>query len=345
VSETLQQTIDLLSSYSTDNNWIKIKIDQFINEAMSLDRPIVEELAEELIELIEGEIEEKEEIKDDRELAKVEYSTSSDDIPPKFHWSRKKQYVKEKLFSDLGIESVLDDDINFVSEPGESSFDGISFIEQFINEDPYDIEDPLERKGRKNPPIDLSKYPDLMMENGIVGIGVDVARYGEDKSCIIVRQGIHVVDVQVYAKVDTMQTTGYVVAAIKQWKPSYVNIDNTGGLGAGVYDRLLELRMDSICDIYGHEVHSRPKRNDLKASDLRTEMAMRLMERFRKGEITLPVDKDLADDIAYQQYENLSTGLFRLVGKDKIKKTLRRSPDRFDALAMCFYEPPSFDII
>ena len=39
-------------------------------------------------------------------------------------------------------------------------------------------------------------------------IGVDVARYGSDRSVVLVRQGDIVQDIQVYPRLDTMELVG-----------------------------------------------------------------------------------------------------------------------------------------
>lgn len=342
MSETLQETVYLLSHYRSSNQGIIEKIDHFINDHEKLDKPILEELAEELIDLIELEIEGDDNEEEERE-ADSEVKIS-DDPSPMYHWSRKHEYMKEKKRRALGSEIMFEDGLSFASEPGMDNFLGVSYIQELtVNEDPYEIDDPLERKGRKNPPINLSKYPDLMMED-VIGMGVDCARFGDDKSVIVVRMGIHVADIQIFHKADVMETTGYAVAAIKEWKPTFLAIDMTGGLGAGVYDRLLELEMDSVCNIFGIEMHSKPPASKFKSADMRTELALNLQERFRDGRITLPAHKDACDEIAYASFEILSTGLFRLVGKKAIKKKLRRSPDIFDALCLAYYEGISLEV-
>ena len=328
----ISEIIELLSAYKTRDKVLQGRIDDFLAMAPNADKEIVEELAGELLELMEEDSLEKEiEVKID----------ISDDLPPKYHWSRKEEILRKKRFEEAGLGEL----VKFSLSDPPADFDYVAALSEVVNEDPYEVDDPLERRGRKSAPVKMAKFLDLAMGDKLIGIGLDVARFGDDKTVIVVRIGIHVVDIQRFSKVDVMETTGYIVNAIREWKPNYLNIDGTGGLGAAVYDRLLELDMDSVCDIFCYEMHSKPKMNLKKVADLRTEMAIMLMDKFREGEITLPADKDLADAIAYMKYEVLSTGLFRLADKKKVKKSLRRSPDEFDALALAFYPPRNFEVL
>ena len=68
-----------------------------------------------------------------------------------------------------------------------------------------------------------------------VVFGVDVARFGVDRSVIVVRRGNVVVDMQAYHGFPTDATTGQVVATARERHPQQVNVDETG-MGAGVVD-------------------------------------------------------------------------------------------------------------
>ena len=76
---------------------------------------------------------------------------------------------------------------------------------------------------------------------GIRRLGVDVARMGTDRTTLVLRQGSVVDHLKVYGRQDTMQTVGCIVAMLTPWKVDEVTVDVIG-LGAGVYDRLVELK-------------------------------------------------------------------------------------------------------
>ena len=75
-------------------------------------------------------------------------------------------------------------------------------------------------------------------------LGVDVARFGDDKSVIIRRQGLVAFPPLVYAGLDNMAFASRVAQEITTWKPDAVFIDV--GNGSGVIDRLRQLGHDVI---------------------------------------------------------------------------------------------------
>jgi hypothetical protein len=78
-------------------------------------------------------------------------------------------------------------------------------------------------------------------------LGIDVARYGDDESVIMQREGAWVRAAWVGGKLSTMETTGHIVWVKKQLNGEpglndFVTIAvDADGLGAGVFDRLVEL--------------------------------------------------------------------------------------------------------
>ena len=71
-------------------------------------------------------------------------------------------------------------------------------------------------------------------------IGVDPAGIGADRTSIAWRQGRCITKTEARRGIDTMEIAGLVARIIREDKPAKVNID-IGGLGVGVYDRLIEL--------------------------------------------------------------------------------------------------------
>ena len=75
--------------------------------------------------------------------------------------------------------------------------------------------------------------------NEPVYIGVDVARFGFDKSAICVRQGQRVLSVRSFERMDTMRLVFEVRSAVRAWNAEAIFVDE-GGVGGGVVDRLRE---------------------------------------------------------------------------------------------------------
>jgi hypothetical protein len=78
-------------------------------------------------------------------------------------------------------------------------------------------------------------------------IGVDVARYGDDRTTICPRQGLCGMKPKVLRSMDTMEVAGQVAMAHDRFKPDALFVDQ-GSFGAGVIDRLRQLGY-SVIDV------------------------------------------------------------------------------------------------
>ncbi|MXW29466.1 MAG: hypothetical protein F4Z88_01585 [Chloroflexi bacterium] len=174
--------------------------------------------------------------------------------------------------------------------------------------------------------------------NEPVYIGVDVARYGFDKSAICVRQGQRVLSVRSFERMDTMRLVFEVRRAVRAWNAEAIFVDE-GGVGGGVVDRLRELG----APVYG--VHfgggaQRPVRFFNRRSEIFWELR-RLLERRL---IAIPRDEELAGQLLGLRYDISSSGQIRLEGKPEMRRRGMPSPDKADALALAFLVPPSLGI-
>ena len=70
-------------------------------------------------------------------------------------------------------------------------------------------------------------------------LGVDVARFGSDRSVIQKRQGLAAFEPKIFDDIDNMTLAGMVAQTINDWQPDAVFIDS--GRGEGVIDRLRQL--------------------------------------------------------------------------------------------------------
>ncbi len=168
-----------------------------------------------------------------------------------------------------------------------------------------------------------------------VTLGVDVARFGSDRSVILRRRGDCVEDIQVLRQVDTMQIAGRVAAAIREFSPEQVCVDEIG-VGAGVVDRLRE---------QGYRVRgvnvAHKARQDGVFANLRAEGYWALRERFASGLISIPADNQLMGELAALRYRYDSQGRIQIESKDDIRKRGLPSPDKADALMLAFLAPGS----
>lgn len=164
-------------------------------------------------------------------------------------------------------------------------------------------------------------------------LGVDPARFGDDRSVIFKRQGLQAFTPLVYRGIDNMDLAARVAAQIEQWQPDAVFIDS--GAGAGVIDRLRQL---------GYDVTEVPFGGKATMPNLfvnrRAEMWWGMKEWLDLGG-AIPNDNALKQELATPIYWFDSAGRKVLEPKDEIKKRLQGggSPDMADALALTFAYP------
>lgn len=162
-------------------------------------------------------------------------------------------------------------------------------------------------------------------------LGIDVARFGGDKSVIFPRQGLMAFKPMVYSGIDNMTFVGIIAQKIQEWKPDAVFIDS--GRGEGVIDRLRQLSYDvTEVNFGGKAVKSGYYFNK------RTEMWDELRLWLQAGG-AIPNDIDLKTDLVVPQYKFDAQNRMHLESKDDIKKRLGKSPDLADALALTFAYP------
>jgi hypothetical protein len=163
-------------------------------------------------------------------------------------------------------------------------------------------------------------------------LGVDPARFGNDRSVLFPRQGLVAHPPLVYRGIDNMALAGRVAAKIELWKPDAVFIDS--GAGAGVIDRLRQLGHDVV------EVNFGGKANALRYANKRAEMWFELADAIRSG-LAIPNDDALKLELATPTYRFDAANRIVLESKDEIKKRLpdAASPDLADALALTYAYP------
>lgn len=163
-------------------------------------------------------------------------------------------------------------------------------------------------------------------------MGVDPARFGDDKRVIRFRRGRDARSIPAVElpKMSNMQMAYHVAALIDKYSPDAVNID--AGAGAGVIDRLRELGYRV------NEVWFGARANDPRRwGNRRTEMWGEMKEWLEGGAID--DSQTLYDDLLGPEYDFVGAdgGAKQLEPKEKMKKDRGlASPDHADALALTF---------
>lgn len=168
--------------------------------------------------------------------------------------------------------------------------------------------------------------------------GVDVARFGDDRSVLFARRGADAASIppMEWRATDNMELAAEIAEAIRQHKPARVFIDSGGG--AGVIDRLRQLELEGIVEVnFGGEAM---KHADCPAfANKRSEMWWLMASWLKTPDCRLPDVSSLVPELTTPKYAFNSHNAVALERKDDIKKRLGASPDYADALALTFAEP------
>jgi len=171
--------------------------------------------------------------------------------------------------------------------------------------------------------------------NGDRVIGLDISRFGSDETIATVRDGGKTEGIIAWSKQDTMYAARRLGLMMKDLNIGVSNIDE-GAMGAGSVDRLKEQGYN----VKGINFGERANRSDTFIN-IRAEMYWHLRELFRNGQISIPDDTILADELSKIKYKFNSSGKIQIESKEEIKERIGRSPDRADSLALCFMDPVS----
>ena len=166
-------------------------------------------------------------------------------------------------------------------------------------------------------------------------MGVDVARFGDDRCVIFKRQGLMAFEPEIHQDVDNMTFTGIVARQIDEWGPDAVFID--AGRGEGIIDRLRQLGYKNVVEVpFGGKAIL-----DTRYSNKRAEMWDGVRQWLEQGG-SLPYNPDLRAELAMPEYSFDALNRVKLESKEKIKEKMGNSPDMADALCLTFAYPVSF---
>ena len=187
--------------------------------------------------------------------------------------------------------------------------------------------------------IDYNSIMSMFNQKGIEGdkyITCDVARFGSDKTVIMLWQGLHIRYIRTILK----SAVNEVVDEIKKLQQENgVNLRNIivdeDGVGGGVKDYLR-------CQ--GFINNARPIKGE-NYQNLKTQCYYKLADQINKGQIGVSCSDVNVKNYITEELEQVRTkdadkdNKLQIIPKDTVKSILGRSPDYADALAMrMFYE-------
>jgi len=185
--------------------------------------------------------------------------------------------------------------------------------------------------------IEYDAIINMFSQNGIQGekyISCDVARFGSDKTVVMLWEGLHIKKIQTLLK----SSVNEVVDVVRQMQQSnQVNLRNiivdTDGVGGGVKDYLR-------CQSFHNG--ARPIKGE-NYQNLKTQCYYKLADLINKGQIGIDCkDINIKNNII-EECEQIrmkdadKDNKLQMIPKETVKDIIGRSPDFSDALAMRMY--------
>lgn len=175
-------------------------------------------------------------------------------------------------------------------------------------------------------------------------MGVDPARFGDDRFSVALRQGRKTHWIDSRSKIDTVAGANWVRQLMEEHEPARTFVD-VGGLGAGIVDLLKSWGKDVVPVNFGGEPQDEviflpDGTKQPGARNRRAEMWMRSRDWLsEEGGADIPDRDNLQADACGPGYKYDANQRVQLESKEEMRKRGIRSPDEWDALALTFAEP------
>lgn len=204
--------------------------------------------------------------------------------------------------------------------------------------------------------------PEEINSSNTLHVGVDVARFGDDKTVITPRISTKVFEFRKFTKKDTMETTGNVLQCCMDYMNRFQNLRfciikvDDSGVGGGVTDRLKEVIREKKLPYTVIPVNNGDKASDEYYFNLGCQLWGHIKELLELNfsnnmqgkvddqgnpvcELELPYDEEMIKQLSVRKYHMTSKGKIQLESKDDMKKRGVGSPDTADSLSLALYEP------
>jgi probable HAF family extracellular repeat protein len=168
------------------------------------------------------------------------------------------------------------------------------------------------------------------------GMGVDVARGGDDRTAIAKAYGRWVAHLKMIPGAQTPSGRAVVNLMKAEWEDEAPIAIDVVGVGSSPYD----LAREDDMRVYGVHAagasHLRDKSRQFGFMNVRAELIWKLREALdpeNPDRIALPPDKELKQELTAARYEIVKGGI-AIRSKDEIREKLGRSPDKADTVAL-----------
>lgn len=174
--------------------------------------------------------------------------------------------------------------------------------------------------------------------------GLDIARYGNDRTALAIKHGHHLEDLRSWTHTSLMDTAERVREAAAIMQPVSIKVDDTG-VGGGVTDRLLEWGLP-VSPINFAQAAREPDKYPNAASEMWFSFGEQLKDTTINPDIqTLP---NLFQELSTREWTIDPKNRRKIQPKKDYKASQQMgSPDLADSVLLAFYQPvemPSWDV-
>jgi tetratricopeptide (TPR) repeat protein len=187
----------------------------------------------------------------------------------------------------------------------------------------------------------IDMYNNEHVPSGKGYISADIARFGNDKTLIMVWSGFRVIEIHKLSHKATNEVASYIKHLAKKHSIPYSQIIcDEDGVGGGVVDYGFKGFVNNSKALTGNYIN------------LKSECYYKLAELINQAGVwvmteDVTIKKELTEELEWVQRHNADKdGKLAVLPKDKVKEHLGRSPDISDALMMrMWFELKKFDFV
>jgi len=177
----------------------------------------------------------------------------------------------------------------------------------------------------------VQAFSRAVSNDGAIEVGVDVARFGSDRTELVKRKGLKEIDRRTFTKLGTVEVVEQIEQFVDYDKTIAIKVDDTG-VGGGVTDQLSSNGYNVIPVNFGGKSSDPDKYPNIISE------AWFYMQGIMK-DISLVQDNELLMELTTREWVMDSKGRRGVESKDSYKKKGYRSPDKADATILCFFTP------
>ncbi|WP_194306303.1 phage terminase large subunit [Chryseobacterium antibioticum] len=243
-------------------------------------------------------------------------------------------FIQSSNADEVYIQSLTtdnyDEDSEYVQNLKDAFKDNPNLLRKYLYAD-WSLTDTI---NQLIPSETIIKSTDCINGTEFISMGVDVARYGDDRTVFTVLKNGNIELIESYPQTSITEVTTRTIQLINDYgiDSNHVGVDGVG-LGAGVIDGLRQQSYYIIEILGGNKPEEIFGEETFKPHNLRSQIYWQLREDFINGNIGNLSNEVLKLELQAVKYEIYSDKSLKVISKEAIKKLLGKSPDLADSLA------------